>query len=89
MARCVGVIANASKEFKRRSTVEAVIGRLKADHRMGQNHRAHAAGGAINVVLAAAGYNFRRLQTWLRLLWACFLDAVLAARSSNRQPIAS
>jgi hypothetical protein len=49
----------------------------------------HAAGGAINAVLAAAGYNFRRLQTWLRLLRACFLDAVLGARSSNRQLIAS
>jgi len=46
-------------------------------------------GGAINAVLAAAGYNFRRLQTRLRLLSAGFLDAVLATRSSNRQLIAS
>jgi transposase, IS5 family len=56
---------------------------------MGQSHLAHAAGGAINAVLAAAGYNFRRLQTRLRLLSAGFLDAVLATRSSNRQLIAS
>jgi transposase, IS5 family len=48
---------------------------------MGQSHLAHAAGGAINAVLAAAGYNFRRLQTRLRLLSAGFLDAVLATRS--------
>ena len=29
---------------------------------------AHASGDAINAVLAAAGYNFRRLLAWLRLL---------------------
>jgi transposase, IS5 family len=27
---------------------------------MGRNHLAHASGDAINAVLAAAGYNFRR-----------------------------
>jgi IS5 family transposase len=35
---------------------------------MGRNHLAHAAGDAINAILAAAGYNFRRLINWLRLL---------------------
>jgi hypothetical protein len=29
---------------------------------------AHASGDAINAVLAAAGYNFRRLLAWVRLL---------------------
>jgi hypothetical protein len=35
---------------------------------MGRNHLAHAAGDAANVVLAAAGYNFRRLLAWQRPL---------------------
>ena len=35
---------------------------------MGRNHLAHASGDAINAVLAAAGYNFRRLLACLRLL---------------------
>ena len=35
---------------------------------MGRNYLAHASGDAINAVLAAAGYNFRRLLAWLRLL---------------------
>ena len=34
---------------------------------MGRNYLAHASGDAINAVLAAAGYNFRRLLAWLRL----------------------
>jgi len=62
------VTEQIKREFKRRAAVEPVIGHLKDDHRMGRNHLAHAAGDAINAVLAAAGYNFRRLIAWLRLL---------------------
>jgi hypothetical protein len=47
-------------------TAEPVIGHLKEHHRMGRNHLAHASGDAVNAVLAAAGYNFRRLLAWLR-----------------------
>jgi IS5 family transposase len=64
--RCV--TAQIKREFKRRAAVEPVIGHLKDDHRMGRNYLAHASGDAINAVLAAAGYNFRRLIHWLRLL---------------------
>jgi hypothetical protein len=35
---------------------------------MGRNYRAHRQGDAINAILAAAGYNFRLLLNWLRLL---------------------
>ena len=35
---------------------------------MGRNYLAHASGDPVNAVLAAAGYNFRRLIQWLRLL---------------------
>jgi hypothetical protein len=37
---------------------------------------AHASGDAINAVLAAAGYNFRRLLAWLRFLWLRILIAL-------------
>jgi len=56
------------REMRRRSAVEPVIGHLKAEHRMGRNYLAHRAGDAANAVLAAAGYNFRLLLRWLRLL---------------------
>ena len=55
------------RQMKRRAAIEPVIGHLKDDHRMGRNHLAHAIGDAANAVLAATGYNFRRLLTWLRL----------------------
>jgi transposase, IS5 family len=62
------VTPQIKREFKRRAAIEPVIGHLKEHHRMGRNHLAHASGDAINAVLAAAGYNFRRLLAWLRLL---------------------
>jgi transposase, IS5 family len=55
-------------ELRRRSAVEPVIGHLKSEHRMGRNYLWHRQGDAINAVLAAAGYNFRRLIRWLALL---------------------
>jgi IS5 family transposase len=56
------------RELRRRSAVEPVIGHLKSEHRMGRNYLWHRQGDATNAVLAAAGYNFRRLIKWLTLL---------------------
>src|SRR5262247_1257206 len=58
------------RELRRRSAVEPVIGHLKSEHRMGRNYLWYRQGDAINAVLAAAAYNFRRLIRWLgRLLF--------------------
>ena len=67
------------RRMRRRSAVEPVIGHLKAEHRMGRNHLAHTAGDAINAVLAAAGYNFRRLLAWLATLVAFILYTLSAS----------
>src|SRR5258708_6265949 len=70
------VTPQIKREFKRRAAIEPVIGHLKEHHRMGRNHLAHASGDAINAVLAAAGYNFRRLLAWLRFLLLSILIAL-------------
>jgi transposase, IS5 family len=62
------VTPQIKREMRRRSAVEPVIGHLKSEHRMGRNYLWHRQGDAINAVLAAAGYNFRRLLRWLELL---------------------
>jgi IS5 family transposase len=67
------------RKMRRRSAVEPVIGHLKAEHRMGRNHLAGAEGDAINAILAAAGYNFRRLISWLAL-WLAHFAGTLRAR---------
>jgi transposase, IS5 family len=61
--------------WPRQAAIEPVIGHLKEHHRMGRNYLAHAS-GAINAVLAAAGYNFRRLLAWLRFLLLRILIAL-------------
>ena len=70
------VTPQIKREMKRRSAVERLIGDLKAERRMGRNHLAHSAGDGINTLLAAAGYNFRLLLNWLRLLLRAFLAAL-------------
>jgi len=65
------------RELRRRSAVEPVIGHLKSEHRMGRNYLWHRAGDAANAVLAAVGYNFRRLIKWLSFL----LSEILARLS--------
>lgn len=76
--------AEIKRKMRRRSAVEPVIGHLKAEHRMDRNHLAHATGDAINAVLAAAGYNFRRLLNWLAL-WLALIGCTLRA-SANPHP---
>jgi len=66
--------------MKRRAAIEPVIGHMKQDRHMGRNHLAHASGDAINAVLAAAGYNFRRILSWLRLLLAWIVSSLCASK---------
>ena len=73
-----GMTPQIKRELRRRSAVEPVIGHLKAEHRMGRNYLWFRRGDAANAVLAAAGYNFRRLIRWLRLLLRQILSALLA-----------
>jgi IS5 family transposase len=46
---------------------------------MGRNYLWHGCGDATNAVLAAVGYNFRRLIRWLKLL-LCQILARLTLR---------
>ena len=46
---------------RRRSCVEAVIGHLKLDNRMGRNFLLGEQGDGMNALLSGAGYNVRRL----------------------------
>ena len=72
-----GVTDAIRRQLKRRAAIEPVIGHTKDDHRMDRNFLAHRDGDAINAVLAAAGYNFRRLLAWLALLLRLLMQAFL------------
>ena len=77
------VTETIKRELRRRSAVEPVIGHAKAEHRMGRNYLAGTHGDAANAVLAAAGYNFRRLLEWLALSLSIVLAALSAATSHD------
>jgi transposase, IS5 family len=74
-----GVTDAIKRELRRRSAVEPVIGHAKGEHRMGRNFLKGTHGDAANAVLAAAGYNFRRLLAWFAILWRALIMAMLAA----------
>ena len=50
------------KKFRRRAAIEPVIGHLKKDFRMQQNHPMGEKGPKINAMLAATGWNLKKLM---------------------------
>ena len=57
------------KLFCKRAGIEPTIGHLKSDHRLGRNFYKGLAGDAVNILLAAAAYNFKRaMKALLHLL---------------------
>lgn len=49
-----------NKLFCKRAGIESTIGHLKSDYRLGCNSYKSVAGNAMNILLAAAAYNFKR-----------------------------
>jgi len=55
------------KKFRRRAAIEPVIGHLKSDFRMGQNYLHGNESSQINALLAATGWNLKKLMAKLRV----------------------
>ena len=57
------------KLFCKRAGIEPTIGHLKSDHRLGRNFYKGVVGDAVNILMAAAAYNFKRaMRVLLSLL---------------------
>lgn len=69
--------------FKRRAAIEPKIGHLKQDHRLSRNYYKGIKGDNINVMLAAAGMNFKRMINKWKLnplvFWAQLFEAFFKA----------
>lgn len=78
-------LALARKRFRRRAGIEPVIGHLKSDHRLKRNFLKGFDGDQINLIMAAAAFNFRK---WMRaiIFWLqnLFIQLTLVM---NRQPV--
>lgn len=54
------------KKFRRRAAIEPVIGHLKTDFRMAQNYLHGRASPQINAMLAATGWNLKKMMEKLK-----------------------
>ena len=50
------------KHFRKKAAIEPIIGHLKQDHRAARNYLKGQVGDAINFMMAAVGFNFRKLM---------------------------
>ena len=78
-----GVFGVIKRELRRRSSIEPIIGHLKAEGHLGRCYLKGCTGDAANVVLSAVGHNFRRILAWLREFLCLFLLALGHARPSS------
>ena len=63
--------------FRRRAAIEPIIGHLKTDHRLGRNFYKGIFGDNINIMLAAAAFNFKRMMNkWKSSFWH-FLEEII------------
>ncbi len=76
-----GVTNAIKRDLRRRSAIEPVIGHMKSNHRMDRNFLIGSHGDAANAVLAAVGYNFRRITAWLRRILCALLAGLFAIQA--------
>lgn len=79
--------AKLKEGFTQRAGIEPRIGHLKADHRLSRNFYKGIKGDIINVMLAAAGMNFKRMMNiWKDHLLALFLRLIQLIQFSKDRP---
>lgn len=54
------------KHHRRRAAIEPIIGHLKTDHRVARNFLKGQMGDSINFMMAAAGFNYKKLMVKLK-----------------------
>lgn len=66
-----------SNAHKKRAAIEPIIGHIKADHRLNRNFYKGIVGDNINILLAAAAFNFKRIMNKWKLSFTLFFRGVL------------
>ena len=66
----------ARTRFRRRAGIEPVIGHLKSDFRLLRNYLKGSVGDSINLMLAAAAYNFKKLMRQLLDYLSLFFQVI-------------
>src|SRR5690606_27747635 len=85
------------KAHRKRASIEPVIGHLKADHRVNRNFYKGIFGDNINIMLAAAAFNFKRMMNkWKKSFfvrlnhlmnsWLKTIDSWMLKMTINQKP---
>jgi IS5 family transposase len=65
------------RSFRRRAAIEPTISHLKTDHRLGRNFYRGIFGDNINVMLAAAAFNFKRMMNKWKTIFLSLLQTII------------
>lgn len=75
------------KYFRKCASIDPVIGHLKEDHRLSRNYYKGIIGDEINVMLAAAGFNFKRMMNKWKLSFWLFFEKIFLFLKRQLDPI--
>ena len=75
------------KLFCKRAGIEPTIGHLKSDYRLGRNFYKCVTGDAVNLLLAAAAYNFKRAMRVLLFLFKTIREMLRERSLMNQFPL--
>jgi IS5 family transposase len=67
----------ARKRFRKRAGIEPIIGHLKSDYRLMRNYLKGTVGDSINLMLAAAAFNFKKWMREVHLFFAAIIINVI------------
>lgn len=71
------------KRFGERTGIEPIIGHIKHDHRMARNYLKGVIGDQMNAILAAAGFNYRKMLNQIKEAIYFLLEKLLHWASLN------
>jgi len=77
----------ARLRFRRRAAIEPVIGHLKSDYGLARNYLKGHMGDGVNLMLAAAAFNFSKLMKELASFLFSILWLVFFSKNQNRRLI--
>jgi len=77
--------AKDRKRFRRRASIEPIIGHLKQDHRVLRNYLKSVEGDMINTILAGAAFNMMKMLRKIRKSIICVLNEIVKILTQEYQ----
>ena len=74
------------EKFRRRATIEPIIGHVKSDHRMAKNYLKGFIGDQINLLLAASAFNMKKwMNNFIQIIILLRIGLILYALTQQKQ----